>query len=165
MALERTGRRAEEARNMYVGGRGDRTARAYARAWALAFGKGLMPKRWVTLEVPGRKSGRMTRFPLGMADWEGRWFLVSMLGECNWTRNVRAAGGRAVLRRRKPRGVLLNEVPTAQRAPIIKRYLAQVPGARPHVPVDRRASLAEFEAIAGDIPVFEVCDATHGEHR
>ncbi|MDO5498068.1 MAG: hypothetical protein Q4F67_00115 [Propionibacteriaceae bacterium] len=154
--FERDDRRAEKLRQMYAGGRGNQVARTYARGWAWAFAKGLLPRRWVTLEVPGRSSGRLTRFPLGMADLDGRWFLVSMLGECHWTRNVRAAGGHAVLRRRRPRGVLLSEVPVADRAPIIKRYLQQVPGARPHIPVDRRAPLAEFEAIAGDIPVFEV---------
>lgn len=108
------------------------------------------------LEVPGRKSGKPTRFPLGMADLDGRWYLVSMLGECNWTRNVRAAGGRAVLRRRKPRGVRLVEVPVGERAPIIKRYLEKVPGGRPHIPVDRRAPVEDFEAVAATIPVFAV---------
>jgi hypothetical protein len=33
---------------------------------------------------------------------------------------------------------------------------AVAPGARPHLPVDRRAPLEEFERIAGQIPVFRV---------
>jgi hypothetical protein len=48
----------------------------------------------------------------------------------------------------------LVEVPVAERAPIIKRYLSHVPGARPHIPVDRHADVAEFKAIAPDYPVF-----------
>ncbi len=53
----------------------------------------------MSLEVTGRKSGRVVRFPLGMADLAGQWYLVSMLGEhCNWVLNVRSAGGRAVIR-------------------------------------------------------------------
>jgi hypothetical protein len=81
---------------MYAGGRGDRTAQRFSRLWATVFGLGLAPRRWVTLEVRGRRSGQVVRFPLGMADWEGEWYLVPMLGgQCNWVLNVRAAGGRA----------------------------------------------------------------------
>ena len=46
----------------------------------------------MTLEVLGRRSGLLRRFPLGMARLDGRWYLVSMLGEqCNWVQNVRAS--------------------------------------------------------------------------
>ena len=34
--------------------------------------------------------------------------------------------------------------------------LVRAPGARAHVPVDRRAPVEDFEAIAAAIPVFEV---------
>ena len=92
---------ANRLRAMYSGGRGNATAKRYARFWARVFGLGVLPRRWVTLEVAGRRTGRTTRFPLGMADWRGHSYLVSMLGEdCDWVRNVRAAGGRATLRRR-----------------------------------------------------------------
>ena len=77
---------------MYVRGRGNATARRYARFWNMAFRLGLLPRRWVTLEVRGRRTGTVTRFPLGMADVGGQWYIVSMLGECNWVRNVRVAG-------------------------------------------------------------------------
>ncbi|MGB8861594.1 MAG: nitroreductase/quinone reductase family protein [Ilumatobacteraceae bacterium] len=146
----------EQAREMYVGGRGNEAARRFARLWAKVFAAGLFPRRWVTLEVPGHRTGRVARFPLGMADVGGKWYLVSMLGECAWVRNVRAADGRAVLRRRRPRQVRLVEVPVADRAPILRRYVDKVPGGRPHIPLDRSASLAEFEAIAESYPVFEV---------
>jgi len=147
----------DRLRAMYAGGRADATARRFARIWAAAFSLGLMPRRWVTLEVAGRRTGRITRFPLGMADWQGRWYLVPMLGgQCNWVRNVRAAGGRATVRRRRAVRCHLIEVPVSERAPIIQRYLDKVPGARPHIPVDRRAPLADFEAIASRYPVFLV---------
>jgi polyisoprenoid-binding protein YceI len=147
----------DSLRAMYRGGRADATARRFARLWAVVFGLGLAPRRWVTLEVPGRRSGRITRFPLGMADVGGEWYLVPMLGEqCNWVQNVRAADGRATLVRRRAAPCRLIEVPVGERAPIIKRYLDQVPGARPHVPVDRRAPLRDFEDIAARYPVFRV---------
>jgi hypothetical protein len=147
----------ERLRAMYRGGRADPTARRLARFWAGVFGLGLMPRRWVSLEVAGRRSGRVVRFPLGMADLDGQWYLVSFLGErCHWVQNVRAAGGRATLRRRRAVACRLVEVPVGERAPIIKRYLQKVPGGRPHIPVDRRAPVADFEAIAPRYPVFRV---------
>lgn len=151
------------ARGMYVGGRGNATARRLARMWAAAFRLGLFPRRWVTLEVVGRRSGRVRHFPLGMADMDGQWYLVSMLGErCAWVRNVRAARGQVTLRRRRARRCRLVEVPAAQRAPIIQRYVRKVPGARPHIPVDRHADVSAFEAVADRYPVFLV---TPGDAR
>jgi deazaflavin-dependent oxidoreductase (nitroreductase family) len=150
----------DELRAMYPSGRADARARSLARLWAGVFALGLAPRRWVTLEVTGRKSGRPVRFPLGMADWNGQWYLVSMLGEhCNWVQNVRAADGRAVLRHRRPVSCRLVAVPVSERPPIIRRYLQKVPGARPHVPVDRHAPLTEFQAIAPQYPVFRVVPA------
>lgn len=148
----------DQLRDMYVGGVGNATARRFARRWARVFGTGLLPRRWVTLVVPGRRSGRPTSFPLGMADVDGRWYLVSMLGECHWVANVRAADGRAVLRRRRDRPVRLVEVPVADRGPILARYVDKVPGGRPHIPVGRGAPVAEFQAVAERYPVFEVVD-------
>jgi hypothetical protein len=147
----------ERLRAMYRGGRGNATARRFARAWARVFGWGVLPRRWVTLRVPGRRSGRTTEFPLGLAFFDGDRYLVSMLGDdCHWVRNVRAAHGLAALRRRRVTPVRLIEVPVGERAPIIKSYLRQVPGARPHIPVDRRRPVADFAAIAAQVPVFRV---------
>ena len=147
----------DSLRAMYRGGRANATARRFSRIWGTVFGLGLTPRRWVTLEVAGRRSGRLARFPLGMADLGGQWYLVPMLGErCNWVQNVRAADGRATLRHRRAVACRLAEVPVSERAPIIKRYLEQVPGARPHIPVDRHAPVADFEAIAPRYPVFRV---------
>ena len=91
-------RQNDRLRAMYVGGRGNATARRYARFWNMVMRLGLLPRRWVTLEVRGRRTGTVIRFPLRMADVGGQWYVVSMLGECNWVQNVRAAGGHATCR-------------------------------------------------------------------
>jgi hypothetical protein len=52
--------------------------------------------------------------------------------------------------------VRLEEVATDARPAILRRYLALAPGARPHIPVDRRAPLEEFERIAPQIPIFRI---------
>ena len=149
-------RETDRLRAMYVSGRGNATARRYARFWNIAFHLGLMPKRWVTLEVRGRRTGRVTRFPLGMADVGGQWYVVSMLGECNWVRNVRAAGGHVTLRRLRARPVRLVEIPVEKRAPVIRRYVQKVPGGRPHIPVEKNKPVEAFERIASHYPVFQV---------
>jgi hypothetical protein len=82
-----------------------------------------------------------------------------MLGESNWVRNVRAADGRAVLRRSRSEAVRLIEVPVRDRAAVLRRYVAASPRARAHIPVSRRAPASEFEALAADLPVFRVTAA------
>jgi len=143
---------------MYRAGRPGLLARAMNRVSAIQFSAGLLsPARAVTLEVRGRRTGRVISFPLVVAEHEGGRYLVSMLGkDANWVRNVRAAGGQAVLRRGRRENVHLREVPSAARAPILRRYLAVAPGARPHLPVDRHAPLDEFERIAEQHPVFQI---------
>lgn len=145
-------------RCMYRGGRGNATARRFARVWAWAFSKGIVPgRRWVTLEVPGRRTGRPTRFPLGIAVVDGQQCLDSMLGnDCNWVRNVRANHGDAILDRRHRRRVHLVEIPTEDRPPLLKAYLQQVPGARPHIPVDPSRPVADFLPVAADYPIFRI---------
>ncbi len=111
----------------------------------------------VTLEVAGRKSGRIISLPVAVALVGGQRYLVSMLGdEAQWVRNVRAAHGRAFIRSGGRTEVQLEEVPVDQRAPILKAYLQRAPGARPHIPVDKDAGLAEFEAVSASFPVFRI---------
>ena len=118
---------------------------------------GILPDRFVTLEVVGRKSGKTVRFPLAMTELNGECYLVSMLGEnANWVRNVRAAAGKAELVHGIREQVLLEEVDVEQRAPILKAYLQIAPGARPHFPIDKGASVSAFEKIADKYPVFKL---------
>jgi hypothetical protein len=149
-------------RQTYAGGRPNRWGRIQNR-WAVhQFGvRWLDLGRGVVLEVRGRSSGRTVEVPLVVLRQGGERYLASMLGSgANWVRNARADGGRAVLRDGKRRDeVRLVEVPADERAPLLKAYLAVAPGARPHIPVDRRAPLAEFEAVAADYPVFRVTPA------
>lgn len=152
----RDSRGAARLRSMYQNGRADRRGKAYARMWAAVFGTGLIGRRWIALEVVGRRSGKLRRLPLGMSRHEGRWYLVSMLGECEWVRNVRAADGRAVIRRGRRHPVHLVEIPVENRAPIIKSYLQKVPGARPHIPVDPDAPVEDIAALATRVPVFAI---------
>ncbi|MHB8324803.1 MAG: nitroreductase/quinone reductase family protein [Candidatus Dormibacteria bacterium] len=117
----------------------------------------MWPKRAAALEVRGRRTGRNISVPVVITAHHGERYLVSMLGdEVNWVRNVRAAGDRAVLRHGLREAVRLEEVSADARPAILRRYLALAPGARPHISVDRHASVEQFERIAPDIPVFRI---------
>lgn len=81
---------------------------------------------------------------------------MAMLGQkTNWVRNLRA-DVHAVLRRGHREDVSLVEDLSDKRAAILRRYLELAPGARPFVPIDRRAPLSDFERIVDRYPVFRV---------
>jgi deazaflavin-dependent oxidoreductase (nitroreductase family) len=143
-------------RRRHAGGLARRLNAAQARLAAAGVG----PRWLVMVEVTGRRSGKTISFPVVIADYNNHRYLVSMLGEdTNWVRNVRAAGGHAVLRHGDREPVLLREVDIVQRAPILRSYLQRAPGARAHIPVDYRAPAEAFEPIAAQYPVFRVTAA------
>jgi len=49
-----------------------------------------LTSRTVTLEVHGRKTGRPIRVSLARTDYGGNCYFVSLAGEVDWVKNVRA---------------------------------------------------------------------------
>ena len=142
---------------LYQGGHPNALTRVINRGWAFVHSLGIAPNYLVTLEVVGRRSGRVISFPLAMVPLDGERYLVSMLGsEAAWVKNVRAAGGHATLRHGRTEQIQLEEVAVEKRARVLKAYLRLAPGARPHIPVDKNAPLEEFQAIAEQFPVFRL---------
>jgi len=142
---------------MYRDGRPNQLTKIINKGWAFIHSLGIFPNYLVTLEVLGRQSGKTISFPLAMTVMNRERYIVSMLGEeVNWVRNVRAEKGKASLRHGITEQVFLQEVDVTQRAPILKAFLARARGARPHIPVDKDAPVAEFEKIASKYPVFRV---------
>jgi deazaflavin-dependent oxidoreductase (nitroreductase family) len=124
-------------------------------AWVSSLG--IAPSLMVTLETVGRRSGKISRLPLVVAQIDGQRYLVSMLGEnAAWVLNVRASNGEAVLRHGIIEPVTLQEVPVAERAPILRAYLKRAPGARPHFDIPPDAPLADFARIVPRYPVFRI---------
>jgi hypothetical protein len=111
----------------------------------------------VTLEVTGRKSGRTISLPVVMAIVDGQKYLLSMLGDdVHWVRNVRAAGGKAVLRSGSREQVQLEEIPAD---------LQRAPGARPHVPVNKECSAYRIREGRGRISGLPSCsNKTRSRH-
>jgi hypothetical protein len=146
-------------RRLYRGGRPGRLMRVWNRLDAWWFARGpARPPQAAVLEVRGRASGRVRTVPLAVADVGGREHLVSMLGPgAGWVRDVAAAGGRAVLHRGgRRRDVVLEPVPAEERVPVLRRYVAVAPGARPHLGVGPDASDDELRRLAAAVPVFRV---------
>jgi deazaflavin-dependent oxidoreductase (nitroreductase family) len=127
---------------------------------------GLAPHDAVVLEVQGRKSGKIRRTPILRTDREGHDYLVALAGEAQWVRNVRASEGKASIRHRRRRSVLLHELPDEERAPVIAAYLASSrersreqaaqKAARFYFGLDLDASLEEIAEIADYYPVFRI---------
>ena len=154
------------AKWLYRGGRPNRVASVVNRCTAAVYALGVAPNYLVTLEVTGRRSGRVIRLPMVMAVVAGERYLVSMLGEeIEWVRNVRAAGGSVTLRHGRREEVRLEEVAADLRAPILKAYLQRAPGARPHLPIHKDAPLCEFEQVSSQFPVFRVIGGAESSSR
>jgi len=106
-------------------------ARFLNAAQARLAAAGVGPRWLVMVEVTGRRTGKTISFPAVIAEYDNGRYLVSMLGEdTSWVRNVRAAGGRAVLRHGGREPVRLQEVEVGRRAPILRCYPSapQAPG-------------------------------------
>lgn len=127
---------------------------------------GLAPRDAVTLEVRGRTTGRLRRIPILRTLYAGHDHLVALAGESQWVRNVRAASGEAVIRRRGSHRVHLEELPPNQRAEVIAAYLrrgrerggadAAAAQARFYFGLEPDASIEDMRAIAPFYPVFRV---------
>jgi len=142
----------------YQGDRATSLGKAFSRFWVAWAALGLPPWRQVGLELTGRKTGRRHTLAVVVVKHDGQRYLVSMLGECEWVRNARAGGDAWIISGRR-RKVRLEEVPVAQRAPIIREYLRLAPGGRPHIGLGKMATLEECERVAPGHPVFRVAEA------
>ena len=121
--------------------------------------------RTVTLEVPGRKTGRLIRVSLSRTDYAGNRYFVSLAGEAEWVKNVRAAGGRAVIISRRRIPVLLKEIPPEERAPVLFAYVQKrafthsgAQASSHFFGLGPRPRLEEMEEIAGRYLVFEILE-------
>ena len=120
------------------------------------------PALMSTLEVRRRQSGGVQRVPIVIAAHEGREYLVSMLGEgSEWSKNVVAADGEAVILHGRARPVKLELVDVDRRAPVLKAYVMRAIGARPHLPIAPNAPASQFEHIAAEYPVYRVTPRGH----
>jgi deazaflavin-dependent oxidoreductase (nitroreductase family) len=120
---------------------------------------GLAPSKTVKLEVKGRRTGEPRTVAVNWVEHEGQRYLVAPRGNTEWSRNVKAAGGEAVIVRRGRKPVRLEELPVEQRAPIIKTYLGEnALVTKREFGVEPDDELSVFEGIAERHPVFRIVE-------
>lgn len=122
---------------------------------------GWAPANTVTIEVAGRRSGRLRRTAVVSVTHQDRRYLVSLAGESQWVRSVRAAGGRAVLRHGRATPVRLTEVPVDERPAVLQAYASHralsrsaAYIARNYFGVAPHPTARELSALADRYPVF-----------
>ncbi len=115
---------------------------------------GLGPRHTYLLTVRGRKSGRLYSTPVTLVEQPGQRWLVAPYGEGAWVRNARAAGQVTLSRGKQSKTVAIVELGPEEAAPILKRYLTQVPITRPFFDVTPESPLDAFAIEAPRHPVF-----------
>jgi deazaflavin-dependent oxidoreductase (nitroreductase family) len=120
----------------------------------LSHGIGPLPQRVLT--IPGRKTGLPRRTPIAVVSLGGEEFLVAGYSSSDWVRNARAAGRGMLSRGSVRRAVELEEVPEADRAPILREFRRTVRGGRSFLTISARATNAELVAAAHEHPVFRI---------
>jgi deazaflavin-dependent oxidoreductase (nitroreductase family) len=124
---------------------------------------------FAVLTVPGRRTGRPVHVPLVVFSHEGNRYLVASYGVVNWVRNLRAADGRAELRRgHTTEKITTTELPAEQAGPVLRFSLQNGPPGipppivrifrrflvLPYLDVDMDSSTDEFVRSAVGHPVF-----------
>jgi len=110
------------------------------------------------LEVTGRSSGQPRTTPVNPLTLAGERYLLAPRGVTEWVRNIRVAGGGALLTRGGREEFIVDEVPDADKLPIIREYLrvwgwevgAFFEG------LSAKSDDAEVMAVASGFPVFRI---------
>lgn len=106
---------------------------------------GTLPYPLPVLVVPGRRSGRPRRTPLTVHERGGERFVLGGFPAADWIRNVRAAGGRAVLETdgvAEP--VRLVELAAAEAEPVLREW--------PQVSPDGVGMMRDAGVVTGTTP-------------
>ena len=129
---------------------------------------------FAVLTVPGRRTGQPVHVPLVVFSYDGNRYLVASYGGVNWVRNLRAADGRAELRRgHTTEKIAAVELPPEQTGPILRFTLQTGPPGiprpivcifrrffvLPYLDVDMNSSGDDFARSAVAHPVFLVQNA------
>jgi deazaflavin-dependent oxidoreductase (nitroreductase family) len=112
------------------------------------------------LRVRGRKSGRTYDLPVRIANMDGRHYLMSMLGESQWVRNLRAAGTAHLLAGPIVERVRATEIQGNEKATFLGWYCRHpqyVQRARYGLKADiNHLTPAELERLSHLYPVFRL---------
>lgn len=114
------------------------------------------------LTVNGRRSGAPRSTPLTVYESEGRRFVLGGFPAADWIKNIRAAGGRAMLSSHHaadPEAVVLTELPAEAARPILREWPTVAPDGVELMVENGVAAASTPEALgelAGICPVFRI---------
>jgi deazaflavin-dependent oxidoreductase (nitroreductase family) len=110
------------------------------------------------LAVRGRSTGKVRAVPVNPLDHEGARYLVAPRGNTQWVRNVRASGGGELRLGRKRESFRVQEIPDAEKPPLLRAYLRNWASETQKFfdGVSADAPESELSRIAPSHPVFRV---------
>jgi deazaflavin-dependent oxidoreductase (nitroreductase family) len=117
---------------------------------------GLSPPRTYLLTVPGRRTGKSYSTPVTLVEEKGERWLVAPYGEVGWVKNARAAGKVTLWRGSRSETVRIIELAPSEAAPVLKKYLTDVPVVRPFFDVTPQSNIESFIVEAPKHPVFRI---------
>jgi len=117
---------------------------------------GLSPPHTYLVTVRGRKSGKPYSTPVTLVEENGERWLVAPYGEVGWVKNARAAGRIRLSRGRQTEIVSIAELLPEDAAPVLKKYISEVPITRPFFNVTPESASEDFIAEAPRHPVFRI---------
>jgi hypothetical protein len=120
----------------------------------LSLGIGPAPQH--LLCISGRTSGIARVTPVAVLELGGSRYIVAGYAGAAWVRNARRAGQAELRRGRIAERVLMDEVPVAERAPILREFAHRVRGGRAFLTVAASASDEDFVKASSRHPVFRV---------
>ena len=121
---------------------------------------GLGPAHTYLLTVRGRTTGRRYSTPVTLLENGGQRWLVAPYGAVAWVQNARAAGEATLRRGSRSETVAVFEVGPDEAAPVLKRYVTEIPITRPFFDAWPESSLAAFAGEAPKHPVFRIVPLT-----
>jgi deazaflavin-dependent oxidoreductase (nitroreductase family) len=108
------------------------------------------------LTTRGRRSGLPRSNPVYLIEIDGSRWLVAPYGEVSWVHNARTWGRVGISKGSSTEELLVEEVGPGEAAPVLKKYLREIPIVKPYFDVSADASTGEFEAEAVRHPVFRL---------
>jgi deazaflavin-dependent oxidoreductase (nitroreductase family) len=115
------------------------------------------------LRVRGRKSGRLYDVPVRVAVMGERRYILAMLGESQWVRNLRASGSAQLMASKKVEPIRADEIQGEEKAAFLTWYIQHpqyAQRARYGLKADtKHVTPEEIARLAGLYPVFRIYPA------
>lgn len=121
-----------------------------------AAGVGVLGSR--VLRVRGRTSGEWRETPVNLLTHEGARYLVAPRGHTQWVKNLRVAGGGELRVGRRTESFTAEELPDADKPPVIRAYLKRWKWevGQFFEDLDEKSDDKTLLSAAPDFPVFRI---------